>query len=303
MIDAIGCYNLGRRWVHYLRSAGAKVTYFNPFRLFGGGRFFTRNHRKTLTVDGAVGFVGGLNLAVDHLPRPQGGGWHDAAVRLTGPVIAQLDAVFFREWNRMHKRHMRVKHVAKPPPPAEPPIGVCEVLSNRAFAQRFTIRRRYLQSIRGAKRTITIANAYFLPSASVLNTLRAAVRRGVHVRLLLPAIVDVPLLKLAQFGYYDRFLRWGFEIYEWPETMLHHKVATFDDEVLAIGSYNLDRRSLRHNLEISVWLSASPAVGDAVQALARDIQRSQHRTRAEWIQRGMWQRVVEAFAFLLREQF
>ena len=303
MIDAIGCYNLGGRWVYYLRSAGCKVTYFNPFRLFGGGRFFTRNHRKTLTVDGAVGFVGGLNIALDQVPRPLGGGWHDAAVRLVGPVVAQLDSVFFREWNRMHKRNMHVKHVPRALPTASSASGVCEVLSNRAFAQRFAIRRRYLESIRGAKHTITIANAYFLPSAAVLQALRHAVRRGVKVRLLLPAIVDIPLLKLAQFGYYDRFLRWGFEIYEWPETMLHHKVATFDDTFLSIGSYNLDRRSLRHNLEISVWLSRSPAVDAALQALARDMARSQQRTRAQWTQRSWRQRLVEAFAFLLREQF
>src|SRR5262249_13518282 len=162
-----------------------------------------------------------------------------------------------------------------------------------AFAQRFAIRRRYLESIDNARRSITIANAYFLPDRAVQRALRHAVRRGVKVRLLLPSEVDIPLLKLAQFGFYAPFLRWRFEICEWPGTMLHHKVATFDDEHLAIGSYNLDRVSLRRNLEISLWLTATPAVGEAVEALSRDIARSAQRSREDWGKRGVVHRVAE----------
>ncbi len=300
LIDAVGSYDLPHSYVTYLRRAGVKVAFFNPLKIIGGGPFFARNHRKTLTVDGKIGFVGGLNIGTDHIRPPLGQGWHDAAVRLTGEAVLGVDDVFAASWRRMFKGH-DAPHAALHAATANE--EQCEILSNRVFSHRFEIRRRYLLSIRQAKERIIIANAYFLPDPSVRRALRHAVTRGVRVQLLLPAHVDVPLLKLAQFGFFEKFLAAGFEIYEWPGTMLHHKVALFDERELAIGSYNLDRRSLRHNLEISVWLRRSPAVAAACAALTRDIGLSERRVESAWKKRTFGQRFVHAFAFLLRDQF
>lgn len=229
VIDGWGSTPHGHEVAQRLEGAGCQVEIFNRmlFALIGRWR---RNHRKVLAVDGEVAFVGGLNIgAVYGLPgevRP--GAWADLAVEARGPTAA---------WLQRRARGERGRS----------PAGPLRVwLSGLGGGRR--LRRRYLKAIGGARVRVLMAHAYFMPDRRLVRSITAAARRGVRVKLVLPARGDVALMRPASRRLYRKLLAAGVEVREWQGSMLHAKVAVVDGLRLLLGSFNLDPLSLA-NLE------------------------------------------------------
>jgi cardiolipin synthase len=207
-----------------------------------------RDHRKILVVDSELGFTGGINLSIEWLPREQGGaGWRDDMIGVEGPAAQELRTLFYRT---------RRRFVRGPLPPDVLPILPTHarpvwVLSSRALPKRL-VRREYATRIQRARRRIDIANSYFVPDRRVRRALGRAVARGVRVRVLVPERGDVPIVHFAVESLFETLLRQGIEVYLMPGPMLHAKTAVIDDEFTTIGSYNLDERSWRKNLEVNL---------------------------------------------------
>jgi cardiolipin synthase len=206
-----------------------------------------RDHRKLLVVDGFIGFTGGINLSVEWLPPEKKLGWRDDMICVEGPAAQELRTLFFRT-RRRFGRHAMPHDIA---PIARLHTRPVWVLSSRALPKRL-IHREYLSRIQRAKRRIDIANSYFVPHLRVRRALARAVARGVTVRVLVPERGDVAVVQFAVEALFDGLLRSGVELYLMPGPMLHAKTAIFDDEFTTIGSYNLDERSWRKNLEVNL---------------------------------------------------
>jgi len=245
VLDGWGSAADGARISDLLRGAGCEVAIYNPLSSLLAGRF-RRNHRKILLVDDAVAFVGGINVGVEYgdPSAPDEPRWRDLALELSGPVVAWLAA-------RLRGRRF--------PPPGGP---VRLHLSGIGGGGR--LRRRYLKVIGGARRSLSIAHAYFLPDRRLVRSITAAARRGVAVTLVLPGRSDVPLARAASRRLYRRLLRAGVAIHEWTETVLHAKAAVADQRRLLVGSFNLDPFSLK-NLETLVEVD-DPATARAGEA-------------------------------------
>lgn len=230
VIDGWGSAPHAHEVAHRLASAGCEVEIFNRilFALVGRWR---RNHRKILAVDGEVAFLGGLNIGEDYgLPgEPGRGAWADLALEVRGPTA---------EWLLRRSRRERGHSPAAP-------FRVW--LSGLGGGRR--LRRRYLKAIGGARVKVLLAHAYFMPDRRLVRSITAAARRGVRVRLVLPARSDVMLMRPATRRHYRRLLAAGVEVREWPGSVLHAKVAVVDGLRLLLGSFNLDPLSLA-NLEV-----------------------------------------------------
>ncbi|MCM2332356.1 MAG: phospholipase D-like domain-containing protein [Anaeromyxobacteraceae bacterium] len=212
-----------------LEGAGCEVEIFNRMLFVLVGRW-RRNHRKVLAVDGEVAFVGGLNVGVEYgLPgEPSAAAWADLAVEVRGPTA---------EWLLRRGRRER----------GHGPAGPFRVwLSGLGGGRR--LRRRYLKAIGGARVKVLMAHAYFMPDRRLVRSITAAARRGVRVKLVLPARGDVALMRPAVRRLYRKLLAAGVEVREWHGSMLHAKVAVVDGLRLLLGSFNLDPLSLA-NLE------------------------------------------------------
>jgi cardiolipin synthase A/B len=181
--------------------------------------------------------------------------------------------------------------------------GRVRVLWNNWYARRYLIRDSYLRHIDRAERTIVFAHSYFVPDGKMRRALKRAIKRGVKVRLFFPGLSDVPIVKRAMEAYYAHYLDWGIEVREWPGTMMHMKVALFDDGVFTIGSYNLDHRSLKKNLELALWISQTPCTERLRHQLEEDWHKSVPITRETWRDRTWAQRLREWVAFRLRKSF
>jgi cardiolipin synthase len=296
--DAVGSLGISPGWWKPLTEAGGRVFVYHSISPFDP-RFRLewvehRDHRKLLVTDGVHAYTGGINLASPWLTHDEGGAaWRDDAIEVQGPATQELRALFFRTWRklsgeappadatRLSRRHTR-------------PVWV---LASQ-WRTRRSIRLEYLARIRGAHARIDVANSYFVPDRRVRAALFHAVTRGARVRVLVPAKSDVPAVQYASAALFDTLLKHGVEIWTLPG-MLHAKTAIIDD-FTTIGSYNLDERSWRKNLELNVAVEDA-AFADHVRAwYERDLGSATSIDRATWRARPYTNRALEWAAFAAR---
>jgi cardiolipin synthase len=165
---------------------------------------------------------------------------------------------------------------------------------------RMLIRSHLLHAVRHAQREILLASAYFLPDRGLLQALRAAARRGVEVRILLPGQSDLQSVQIASEHIYDRLLSAGIHIHSWPDTHMHAKVAVIDSRWCLFGSYNLDFVSLLFNLELVIEVVGDTTPPALVAQLQDDLAHSPEIDLATWRKRPVHQRALSGLAYRFR---
>ncbi len=301
LYDFIGCRHTSAEFFARLRRAGVRTIVYHAYR-FWRPRFwalFRRNHRKTLVCDGEVAFTGGLNIADEWLAETEGGGgWHDAAVEVRGPAVALIEAAFLRTWNRRAKRTYRLDPAALPPPPptGDAPLSV---VSNTELLDRFAIRRAALHALRESRTRAYLANPYFVPDRGVLRALWSAARRGVDVRLLVPARSDSRVLDYAARATFSGLLRAGVRLFQ-HRAVVHTKALVVDDDFVSLGSYNLDHRSLAYNLELVVNALDHRTNTATARMLLVDMAGGEEIDATAFGKRSLVRRFLERLAYSLR---
>jgi cardiolipin synthase A/B len=297
--DALGSLGVTLDWWAPFVASGGRVAEFHGFRpldpRFRFAQVELRDHRKLLVVDRLCGFTGGLNLASPWLPfELGGGGWRDDMVEVRGGAAQELRTLFYRTWRRLTRER---------PPVDLSPISRTARRPVRLLAsprRKGSIHYEYLVRIAGAKESIDIANSYFVPDRRVRAALFRAVRRGVRVRVLVPRKGDVLIVQLAVEASFERMMRRGVEIWAFPDRMLHAKTAIIDDEFTTIGSFNLDRRSWRKNLEANLVVQDAAFARHVRSWFERDLQSSLRIDPIAWRQRSLARRGLEWISYAAR---
>jgi cardiolipin synthase len=290
MVDAFGSRTLPKTFFDALREAGVVVQLFRPSRTWLTLRRsrLRRLHRKLVLVDGRVGFVGGLNVVDDATDNPTGATRLDYAVRIEGPLLARIYPVVHRLWALVAWISMKRRQRGFRPPEVHPaPAGesVAAFVHRDNLGHRHDIEAMYLRGIRGARREVVIACAYFMPGWRVRRALMAAASRGVRVVLLLQGWTDHAVFQHASRVLYEALLERGVEIFEYTGGELHAKVGVVDERWATVGSSNLDPFSLVLAREANV------VVFD--QAVARALRASleeEIRARSVAVRRMLWRR-------------
>lgn len=293
MYDAVGSKETSREFFGELRRAGCVVNEYNPMtRAFlGGVHGRRRNHRKLLVVDGTRAFAGGLNIAQEYTV------WRDTAVEIEGPAVHDLGKMFLEIWQREEKKSPRI---ALPPAPAPCGPAVLQIQSSDVWKNRWRMARAYRQAIDAAQRRVWISNAYFVPARSFLTSLRRATRRGVDVRVLVPAKTDIVPVWYATRAFFSRLLRWGVRVFEWRGEMMHAKTIVIDGVTSGVGSFNIDHLSLVRNLELQVNIE-DPGFGAAMARMfEEDLESCAEVDAKAWRRRPRTQKWAEWFFSLFR---
>lgn len=300
MYDAIGSDRLPERYRRALTDAGVRVAVFRPFRWLELDRFGHRAHSRVVVADGRIGYTGGFGLDDKWLGdgrRP--GQWRETNVRFTGPAVAQLQGAFVEEWAEatgellLESRFFPRDQVASGPHTAG-------LLHSLPGAGPSSAERALALSIAGARRTLYISNAYFLPNRSFRRLLAEAVRRGADVRVLTNGDeTDNNLTQFAARAHYEELLAAGVHIFEYLPGMMHAKTVVTDGAWSSIGSMNFDNRSLALNTETNL-LILDRQVGTVMDSLFReDLQVSQEITLERFRRRSFLRRALELGASLL----
>ncbi len=299
--DAIGSFDIDPVFINRLRNSGVQVLDYHPLvpwrPRWGLNR---RDHRKILAIDGKIAFTGGVNISDDHAPIEEGGNdWHDVHVKVEGPAAAEIDRLFRIVWNKETKRPISFPQTFD----LKPGNAKVWVAANQEFLHRTRIRSAYLSSIHAAKKELIIANAYFVPDFRITRALAKAASRGVEVKILVQGASDLPWVQKAGRYHFDYLLRHGVKIYEWPGPILHAKTAVADRTWSAVGSYNLDHRSLLSNLELNLHILDETFSHKLSAALNEDIARSREISLDFWRKRPLSDKIAERFWYSFRSFF
>lgn len=251
-----------------LRAAGVEVRCFNPLRLANPVGWVHRDHRKMLSVDGRVGFVTGLCVGDAWVGDPARGvePWRDTGVELRGPAVAEVERAFASVW----------AEAGTPLPGGEraevsamAPAGDMALRVVAGEPWRSELLRVDQLVAAAARRTLWITDAYFAGTPSYVQSLRAAARDGVDVRLLVPGGTDIPILRPLSRAGYRPLLEAGVRVFEWKGPMLHAKTAVADGRWARVGSSNLNLASWIGNFELDVVVEDA-GFGQAMERMYLD---------------------------------
>lgn len=293
LIDALGSHALRSHYFDELTNAGGKVIWFNPLRW----RLLSfRDHRKLMIVDEEYAFVGGCNVAEEYAGDGVSHGWRDGGVSIRGKVVRALIESFEGQKERAAQSIWKVRRKVFSGW-VEKGEKVAVLLERPGLRQR-SFQRMLRHDLRRPK-DVAITAAYFLPGGKLRRAMLRAAHSAQRFRLLVPAKSDVPILQVASRSLYSRFLKRGAAIFEYKPQNLHAKVIVIDD-VVYIGSANLDPRSLAINFELVLRIE-SPALAEAARkTFERDLEHSMAITRDRaFRRRSWWTRAKQRISFWL----
>lgn len=256
LLDTLGSWRIGRRFVAPLIRSGAHVAFFMrmlhfPFR----GRANLRNHRKVVIADGSRAMVGGMNLAADYMgPTYDPARWRDVSLVVDGPAVKDLSDLFLSDWKFTTKEALSPSEPT--PHPAELPSedSRVQVVASGPDVTGDPLYEALISIIFAAQTRIWVVTPYFVPDETLARALELAARRGVDVRLIIPARSNHLFADLARASYVRQIHDAGAKIFQFTPVMLHAKVIVIDDGLAVVGSANMDIRSLFLNYEVALFL-------------------------------------------------
>ncbi|HEY8318645.1 MAG TPA: cardiolipin synthase [Amnibacterium sp.] len=261
-----------------------------------------RNHRKVLVVDGRIGFMGSQNM-IDRsydrwTNRRRGLKWKDLMVRLEGPTVAALNAIFLSDWYAETDELLAREGRQSVEAVGEEHLDCQLVPSGPGFEGENNL-RLFNALIYAAQHRIVLTSPYFVPDDSMLYAVTTAAQRGVEIELFVSEIGDQAMVFHAQRSYYEELLKAGVVVWLYAKpTILHAKHFTIDDDVAVVGSSNLDMRSFSLNLEVSMMVRGRQFVNDLRQIQEGYRRASRRLTLEEWQQRPVRSAVLDNVARL-----
>ena len=302
LLDAQGSKEVGKELVAQMRHAGCRVTFFHKRALRNIGVLNDRDHRKLAIIDGKEAFVGGHCIVDDWLGNAEDGQhFADVSVHLCGQIVHSLHGAFSENWAGETGELFLGDDVF----PELEPAG--DVRIHAVFAKPEnsapTVKILHHTAICLARKRIWIQNPYFIPEPDAIDAFGAAVKRGVDVRVLMPSTSgsDNPMVQHAGHRNFEKLLKCGVRLYEYPHTLLHQKIMTVDGVWCALGSSNFDDRSFETNDEISLSIADETLAVRLDAIFERYVQRAHEVDLERWMRRGWWHRLKDHAFYLLNE--
>ena len=309
--DSVGTLGTPVAFFDRLRASGVRTVEFNPVNPAAadakpGWDVNQRDHRKLLIIDGRKVFLGGINIssvysggssrrrlperARDPLP------WRDTDLLIEGPVVAEFQKLFLATWQ---------SQAGEAPVPRDyfPVLAasgteVVRAIGSSPDAAYSAIYVTLISAINSAESEVWFTNAYFVPDPQMLAALRAAVARGVDVRIVVTGSSDSALVFHAGRSYYEELLEDGVMLFERRGALMHTKTAVIDGVWSTVGSTNLDWRSFLHNQEVNAVILGNDFGDQMRAAFLRDVALSNQLTLEQWQQRPIVVRIQEQLARL-----
>lgn len=284
ILDYIGSTGADRSKFERMESAGVELVRWRQPSWYQLSRFNHRTHRKLLVVDGRTGFTGGANIGDDWDGTPADGAHRENHYRLRGPVVAQLQASFMKNWLRA--RGDLLLDEGYFPPLEQAGTLPAQVVNSFPREGHHQMRELFLYAFGAARESIRIGTAYFYPDQTILDALADAAGRGVEVDILVPGeSMDKGFVRHASMNRWGPMLEAGVRVHEYEPAMYHKKLLVIDDRWVSIGSTNMDNRSFRINDETNVNVLDSSLAASLVAQMQRDLEDARRYDLERWQQR------------------
>ncbi|HEO8420099.1 cardiolipin synthase [Niallia sp. FSL W8-0635] len=303
LYDELGSRTLRKKVFKELRAAGGVVEVFFPskFHLINL-RLNYRNHRKLGIIDGKIGYIGGFNVGDEYLGlHPKFGYWRDTHLRIVGTAVYAIQTRFILDWNQASHQH-EIKYSPEYfPGKIDEIIGNIgmQIVSSGPDSEWEQIKNGYIKMITSAKESVYIQTPYFIPDASLLDTLRIAALSGIDVKIMIPNKPDHMFVYWATYSYIGEMLKAGAKIYIYENGFIHAKTILVDRKIASVGTANIDMRSFRLNFEVNAFIYSEQIANELTDDFLEDMELSTHLTAEQYSKRSLWIRFKESFSRLL----
>jgi cardiolipin synthase len=307
IFDSVGSFSTPAPFFQRLRDRGIQVVEFNPvnpFKAHGHWLLAHPDHRKILIIDGKIAISGGINISsvyssslsarrvVKGAPLP----WRDTDVQIEGPAVAEFQKLFFDTWQKQNGPELSGRNYF--PDLKEEGNALVRVVGSTPGQDNRITFIVYVSAITFAEHSVHLTNAYFIPDDQILDAFTDAARRGVDVKIIVPAKTDSKLALQAQRYNYSGLLKAGVKIYERRNALLHAKTAVIDGVWSTVGSTNMDYWSFLSDDEVNAVILGHEFAAEMEKMFAKDIAESDQIRWDEWRKRPLFPRVGEWFAHL-----
>ncbi|MBO0343175.1 cardiolipin synthase [Flagellimonas profundi] len=297
--DSLGSYKLRGRPRKQFQDIGVKIYPIMPIRI--RNLLFSlnfRNHRKIVIIDNTVAFTGGVNVSDKYIKRENGlGKWKDVHLKLEGPIVNDLHLIFLKDYFfASNKADFNISNYVA----AQQAAGNvnAQVVAGGPDSKHPTIMQQYIGMMNQAKRSICIANPYFVPGEAFLQSLKIIALEGVEITLLVPKKSDSQAAKFAMFSHFEELLKVGVKIYL-RNDFSHSKIMIVDDDLVSIGSGNFDIRSFELNYETNILLYNKEINREMTEEFKKICEKASPVTLERFLNRTLWQKFLEGlFKFL-----
>ncbi len=292
--DAAGSFTFfGSSIVQELKEKNVQLLFWKTlipsyFKVPNYRSWFLRNHRRTLVIDQKIGYTG--SMAVYEEMK----NWRDTNVRVTGPVVQEMQNAFERMWTRARG----VKHLPTRVDARDPEFSY---MTNHPAPGRRQLYTTVIEAIRNAKSYIYITTPYFVPTHRLLRVIKLAALRNVDIKIIIPEKTDhYPTLDLAARSYFTTLLQSGVKIFLYKGNLIHSKTIIIDGHWSTVGSLNLDSVSLLYNYEANIVTSNNRFTEELSSHFVHDLQDCEEVTWAEWKNRLFVEKIPEILIRLIR---
>ena len=302
VLDAVGCKKMGAQARRQMEDAGCKIAIYHPRTLKNIGVVVERDHRKLAILDGRTAWVGGHCIVDAWLGNAEDRDHvRDLSVRLRGPVVHAVQSVFSENWVEVTGRLF----VGADAFPTLEPAGEVEahIASMKPEGSAPAVKILHHTVICCARKRLWIQNPYFIPEIDAVEALAEAVKRGVDVRVLMPSTSgsDNPMVQHAGHRNFEKLMRNGVRLFEYPHTLLHQKVMTVDGIYSAVGSANFDDRSFETNDEVTLGILDGRIAQRLDAIFERYVARAAEIDLEKWNRRGLWHKLKDQAAYSINE--
>ncbi|MDX1270707.1 cardiolipin synthase [Bizionia paragorgiae] len=297
-IDDVGS-SITRKMKTKLKESGVEFYSFMPvlFPKFTG-RMNYRNHRKIVIIDGAVGYIGGINISDAYVNYPESEDyWRDTHLRLEGEAIVTLQVQFLINWNFVSDSDVDISEDFFPNKPCKDEIAV-QIAASGPDTDWANIMEVIFSAITSADDYIYLTTPYFIPNPQIITALQVASKSGIDVRLLIPDKSDSWTAKHATNAYLDSLFDAGIKVYRYQKGFIHAKTLVVDDVFSTIGTSNMDYRSFNINFEINAVVYNKKVSKELKAIFLKDLESAQVMNPEAWIKRPKSEKIKESICKL-----
>lgn len=298
LYDDVGCWDVNPMFYDEMLCEGIEVRSFLKVRFPQfTSKVNYRNHRKLAIIDGKVGFIGGMNIALRYLKGVPWGVWRDTHICLKGKAVYGIQTAFLTDWFAVDRTLLTSAQYF----PKMDTVGtsVAQIVTSDPVGEWHDIMLGLVKAISCAQRYIYVETPYFLPTEQVMAAFQTAALSGVDVRLMIPKKADAFITHKGTMSYLDELMKSGVKVYFYRAGFLHSKLWVADDEWASVGSTNLDFRSFEHNFEANAFFYDEKTVCTMKEIFLEDMKKCMTLSQKIWDKRSFKNKIVESVVRML----
>jgi cardiolipin synthase len=298
LYDDVGSWHVRNSFFEEMRRQGLEAEAFLKVRFPQfTAKVNYRNHRKQVIIDGRIGYIGGMNIALRYMKGVSWGVWRDTHMRVEGKAVYGLQTAFLLDWYVVTQR--LITDAVYFPEVQSHGQSLMQIVTGDPVGEWRDIMQGILLALCNAKKYFYIETPYLLPTDPIIVALRTAALAGVDVRVMIPERGDARIIHLGTLSYLEDLMRAGVKVYMYRRGFLHSKLMVSDDGFSTVGSTNVDFRSFEHNFEINAFMYDTRTARTLKQLFLRDQKDCRLLNEKEWAKRSMHQKVQESVVRLL----